>query len=787
MSKYPNIVRAFSAQAWAMQPEKLAALIEILQTRVAGGYVPADVIALHKDAAAQRRAQTPSTGSAVAVIPIYGTISQRLDMMAEMSGGTSTQQVGAQFDAAMANASVGTIVLDVDSPGGSVYGVPELAAKIKAARGQGKQIIAIANSLCASAAYWIASAAEEFVASPSADVGSIGVYQAHVDASAMLEAEGLKYTLVSAGKFKVEGNPYEPLSDEALANMQAGVDEWYAAFTSAVASHRGVSVKDVRNGYGEGRVLTAKSALAEGMIDRVASLDDVLGDLTKGAKTTTRRAASLMLPEGVAAVSLTVPAGVAAVNLNAASTHTLADLIAHVANTEILTSLAIADEAAVAVPSLTLETALKARSNTVSDSNTAANEAAPGESRESQIMGLAELVGKDLAWTRQAIASGKSVAAIQLDLRTERSASASPAASTGTVRVGTDLSTQRPFASLGEQLMAVVKAGKSGIVDPRLRRQATVSGMNESVGSEGGFLVHAEFLPEITKSMFDNDPILSRVKKISSAANAVKYNVIDETSRATGSRDGGVQVYWVAEADTATAKKPKLRVMSLEKKKIMGLAYLTEELMQDAPAAQSLVVDSFQKELAFTVANSIFRGSGSGQPLGFLNGGAIVSQAIEATQTIANTASFISMNVTKMLARVPASLWGEVIFLYNQDLYPKIVNAITGTAGVPIYMGAGGLAGKQADTILGRAAFASELCEAEGTVGDIVAIAPSQYHVLGADGVAFSESIHVRFLNDEDTLKFTTRVDGAPLWNTAITRFKGATTLSPYVTLAARS
>jgi HK97 family phage major capsid protein len=229
--------------------------------------------------------------------------------------------------------------------------------------------------------------------------------------------------------------------------------------------------------------------------------------------------------------------------------------------------------------------------------------------------------------------------------------------------------------------------------------------------------------------------------------------------------------------------------MHLEKKKLMGIAYLTDELADDAPAAQSLVVDSFTKELGFTVANAIFRGSGVGQPLGFLNSAAVVSQAIEATQTIANTDTFISKNVTKMLARIPASLWGEVVFLYNQDLFPKIVNATNGSSGaIPLFMGMGGLSGSQADTILGRAAYASELCEAEGTVGDIIAIAPSQYHVLGAsDTVAFSESIHVRFLYDENTLKFTTRVDGAPVWTSAVTRFKGATTLSPFVTLAARS
>jgi signal peptide peptidase SppA len=227
MSKYPNIVRAFSSQAWAMMPDKLAALMDVVQIRASGAVIHADTIAQHREAAAARRAATPQ-GGAVSVIPIYGTISQRMNMMSDMSGGASTEQIGAAFDAAMNNPQVSAIVLDIDSPGGSVSGVPELAAKIKAARGQ-KPIIAVANTLMASAAYWIGSAADEIVASPSADVGSIGVYQAHVDASEALADEGLKYTLISAGKFKVEGNPYEPLSDDARANLQA-------AWTSGTAN-----------------------------------------------------------------------------------------------------------------------------------------------------------------------------------------------------------------------------------------------------------------------------------------------------------------------------------------------------------------------------------------------------------------------------------------------------------------------------------------------------------------------------------------------------------------------
>src|SRR5207302_11309430 len=121
---------------------------------------------------------------------------------------------GQEFDAAIADPNVSAVVLDTDCPGGSAAGTPELASKIRAARGK-KPIIAVANALMASAAYWIASAADEIVATPSADVGSVGGYQAHLDQSQALEKEGLKVTFIQEPALKTAGNPYEPLRSAA--------------------------------------------------------------------------------------------------------------------------------------------------------------------------------------------------------------------------------------------------------------------------------------------------------------------------------------------------------------------------------------------------------------------------------------------------------------------------------------------------------------------------------------------------------------------------------------------
>jgi signal peptide peptidase SppA len=172
---------------------------------------------------------------------------------------------------------VSAILIDANTPGGTIAGVTELAAEMYAARGR-KPIVAHANALAASAGYWIVSAADEIVATPSADVGAIGVITAHVDTSKAEEAEGVTRTVVSAGKYKAEG--HGPISEEGLAALQARVDDAYAVMTKDIARGRGVSPADVRAGFGEGRVVSAKEALKLGMIDRIATFDETVARMT---------------------------------------------------------------------------------------------------------------------------------------------------------------------------------------------------------------------------------------------------------------------------------------------------------------------------------------------------------------------------------------------------------------------------------------------------------------------------------------------------------------------------
>jgi signal peptide peptidase SppA len=239
------------------------------------------------EASAAMPGQTPMRGPlpsetpepmCVAVLPLFGTIFPRANLFTDISGATSTEMFGKRFNELCCDPSVGAIVIDVDSPGGQVPGVAELSAKIFEARGC-KPIVAVANYLMASAAYWIGTAADRVVVSPSAQVGSIGVFAMHEDISMAMEMEGVKVSLISDGKYKTEGNPYEPLSQGARDAIQASVSLVYERFIGAVANNRGVDAATVRSGFGEGRCVSADEAVAMGMADEVGTLEDVIEDL----------------------------------------------------------------------------------------------------------------------------------------------------------------------------------------------------------------------------------------------------------------------------------------------------------------------------------------------------------------------------------------------------------------------------------------------------------------------------------------------------------------------------
>jgi signal peptide peptidase SppA len=291
---YSRILRAARSMPWAMLEEHLEAMMGFLELKAAGGTVDPEILATIQanSAAAVVRsaaaARTSASGS-ISVIPLYGVLSHRAGMMGDISGprGTSIAQWTAQFNQAVNDPRVSAIVVDCDSCGGSVAGCQELSDVIYAARSR-KPITAISNATMASAAYWIGCSATELVCTPSGMVGSIGVFSAHEDDSSALDKQGVKVTVISAGKYKTEANSFAPLGAEARANIQSVVDSYYGLFIKSVARGRGCSVAEVRNGMGQGRMVSAQQAVSLGMCDRVSSLDQVLAKygVSRGASPT---------------------------------------------------------------------------------------------------------------------------------------------------------------------------------------------------------------------------------------------------------------------------------------------------------------------------------------------------------------------------------------------------------------------------------------------------------------------------------------------------------------------
>ena len=284
--KYKHVLSAFAAELWAIEEAKFLAMVELLAFQAEGGKFSAAEIEARIGKG--REAETASRQGAVAVLPLRGVITNRANMMNSFSGGTSAEQFAAAFQAALHDDGVKAIVLDVDSPGGAVAGTDELSSMIHEARG-GKPIVAQVNATAASAAYWIASAADETAVTPSARVGSVGVIWSHQDASKAMKREGVKTTMITAkdSPYKSEGHPFGPLGDEAAAHVQREVDEAGAKFVGAVARNRNVAQGHVREHFGKGRMLDADRAVAAGMADRVATMHQTLQRFGSGLYPTT--------------------------------------------------------------------------------------------------------------------------------------------------------------------------------------------------------------------------------------------------------------------------------------------------------------------------------------------------------------------------------------------------------------------------------------------------------------------------------------------------------------------
>ncbi len=289
---YRNIRSHVIGQPWLILQEKLQAIAQFMELKASGHDISQEdvraVMSIHEPEARLADGEIRTTRG-VHVMRLFDTLGPRLNLMMNFSGGTSTINFGHQFDRAIADDRVKAILIEVDSPGGIATGTQELSDKIFAARGE-KPIHAVVRGSCASAAYWIASACDEVIATPSSDIGSIGAFFIHSEQSKAAAEAGIKYTVIKHGRFKAAGNDVEPLSRDDRDSIQERIDAVAGQFIAGVANNRGISAEAVATDYGQGKVFLAEDALRRGMIDQIASFDDAFAELAgdEPSRTATR-------------------------------------------------------------------------------------------------------------------------------------------------------------------------------------------------------------------------------------------------------------------------------------------------------------------------------------------------------------------------------------------------------------------------------------------------------------------------------------------------------------------
>jgi len=278
----------------------------------------------------------------VGIIPITGPITKRSSFFSFLFGGCSINRLTEAMMEALADPAVKAILLDVDSPGGTVAGTEAFGDLVYEARSE-KPIVAFANGMMASAAYWVGSGANQVVAERTADVGSIGVLMVHHDWSKEDEMMGLKRTILSAGKYKALGNDAEPLSDLARDTFQAELDYIYTLFVDTVARNRGTDADTVLKEMADGRIFIGEQAVEAGLADSVGSFDSAqelaaslaranrrtpvfnFNSQAQAAKEESTMKTTMTIPENVAQLEEALPDMVAAIRQQGADSVNLED------------------------------------------------------------------------------------------------------------------------------------------------------------------------------------------------------------------------------------------------------------------------------------------------------------------------------------------------------------------------------------------------------------------------------------------------------------------------------
>jgi HK97 family phage major capsid protein len=411
------------------------------------------------------------------------------------------------------------------------------------------------------------------------------------------------------------------------------------------------------------------------------------------------------------------------------------------------------------------------------------------------------------------------------ELERERNSDATPVTEKGVEAHANGNSRRKLWAKgLAQQLMAVVNHERGIRTDPRLLGKfgdfdasgvfqasgGSDGGINEAVPSEGGFLVGADSSEKIYQRTYLTGEITRRCQRqpISANSNRLKLRVVDETSRADGSRMGGVIAFWANEADTFMSSRPKFREIELILNKLTALVYATDELLADAAALEAWIMNNMPTELAFRVEDAIFQGTGAGQPAGIFNSQAFLSLNPGGNANVVNTTDVLAMwarfwhpglqnhiasqTTENLTAGAPGGLPSAAWFI-DQTVIPQLfgmqmTGSSTGSAVILLYHppGQNPLYGPYGE-LLGLPVIPTEHNAVLGTVGDIVLADMSQVLLADKGAPEVAASMHVRFVQNEMAFRFTYRCDAQTTWNKPLTPKNGGSTLSPFVGLASGS
>jgi HK97 family phage major capsid protein len=356
-----------------------------------------------------------------------------------------------------------------------------------------------------------------------------------------------------------------------------------------------------------------------------------------------------------------------------------------------------------------------------------------------------------------------------------------------TAFAGKDNKEDKPWANVGEQLLAIRGYSMTGRQSADVRILAAL-GQSGAVDADGGFAIAPEFSKEIIATSYEVGQLAKQCFEIPMASRTYTAPAIDEKSRANGSRWGGVQGFWEGEAEPLTRSQAKLRSLTLTANKVTVLIYDTNESIEDAPALASYIQRVAPDELAFKIDDALYNGPGAGQPLGVTVAPAYIQVAKDSAQV---AATITTSNVLNMRARMPPTSRKTAIWVVTQDSEAFLLNLTRGSGtAVEFLYKLPGERGNNSDngSMLGNQVMVIEQAAALGTAGDISFVDFQQYYLGRRGGLRADTSLHVAFTTDEMAYRFILRVDGQPIWQQARAQAEANTnTLSPYVGLAVRA